>query len=455
MAAGLGLSMRLTEADRIIKATVILNREKPFFAYILMSFDTQQTSPDTQVPTMGVSKYGKLYWNEDFTKNLSSSELQYVLCHEALHIAKGDMFRRGSRDPQIWNIASDCIINDMINCEKELTPPKKIITIKEDGTKTEQPNGLIPDSKGDIKIGEHTYNTRNKTTEELYDEMSANAEKIKVFLKLPNGEGEGEGEGKGGSGTPGHGGFDIHIEGGKDVKGEDTGDESDGSASISAAESKWKKVAVEAATIARQRGCLPGSIESLVDGILNPVVDWRSRLRSFITNEIPVDFDTRLPGRSFYSTGVWCPRIYRENMELYISVDCSGSTMGDRERFLTEIQDICTSHNQLKARVIFWSFGEINPNNDIEVDSQTLENVAKLNLRDVNGGTEFSAYKRHLDRMGYNSRIHIVLTDGYIEHNPDVPEGTILFVLCGSSTDEIVKDYGECIHIQNESRDWA
>jgi len=447
--------MRLTEADRIVKATVILNREKPFFAYILMNFDTMQTGPDTKIPTMGVTKYGKLYWNEDFTKTLSSAELQYVLCHEALHIAKGDMFRRGSRDPLMWNVASDCIINDMINCEKELTPPKKIVVTEVvNGVETQvtRDNGLIPNSSGNIKIGDKTYNVRNKTTEELYDEISDNAEKIKVCFGIT---GAGTGNGEGGDGNPGHGGFDIHIEGGKDDKGEDSGDEENGSASISAAESKWKKVAVEAATIARQRGRLPGSIENIVEGILNPVVDWRSRLRSFITNEIPVDFETRLPGRAFYSTGVWCPKIYRENMELFISVDCSGSTSNDRERFLTEIQDICTSHNQLKARVIFWSYGEINPNNDIEVDSQTLENVAKLNLRDVNGGTEFSAYARHLYRMGYTSKLHIVLTDGYIESKPEVPDGTILFVLCGHSTDEIVKNYGECINIQHESGDWA
>ena len=452
----LGMNMRLDERERIIKNTVILNREKPFFAYILMNFDIHQTQKDSLIPTMAVTKYGRLYWNEEFVKELTNSELQYVLAHETLHIAKGDYFRRGSRDPRIWNIASDCIINDILNVEN-MTAPRYVADNAEKEIKRGQFKGLIPDKSGTITLGgykdspSYSYNVRGKTTEQLYDEIIVDAEEIEQIIITYVGSG---GEGSGGVNAP-HGGFDIHIDDDSDDKGESTGDQEHGSASSQAAESKWKKLAVEAATIARQRGQMPGYAEGLIDDILNPVVDWRSRLRSFIVNEIPVDFETRLPGRSFYGTGVWCPRIHRENVNIFCSIDCSGSTMPDRPRFIGELQGIITSHPQLKARLIFWSQGDIGQKNDVEITSQTVDQIEDLHIENINGGTELSSYNRYLDKMEYSSRIHIILTDGHIEDEPDVPDGQILFVLCHNGSDEIIKEYGEVIHIRDEQEDWS
>jgi predicted metal-dependent peptidase len=436
-------AMTLNAAEKIVRAKVTLNREQPFFAYILFNFNEQQVKDDSEIPTMAVNQYGRLYFNENFTNDLSGEELSYVLCHEALHIAKGDHFRRGSRDPSLWNVASDCIINDMLN-QEGFVPPVHIVDDEENKFKKGEFKGLIPTSDGNIKLGEKTYNTRGKTTEELYDEMVENQTQLKVFLQESCGGG---GDGKGNRNAA-HGGFDVHLDDDSDENGGETG-EKESAGSAGAAENGWRKVVIEAATTAQQRGKMPGCANGIIDGILDPRVDWRSRLRSFITNELPVDFETRLPGRKFYATGAWCPRFYKENVNLFVSIDCSGSTLNDRERFASEIQSIVTSHTQLKARLIFWSHGEISDDNDIEITTQTVEKMKSLDLTNINGGTELSAYTRHLNKKKYTSRIHIVLTDGYIENKPEVPSGQILFVLCGSSTDEIVKQYGECIKIED------
>lgn len=417
------MSMKLTPAERLVKATVILQREHPFFSYILMNFDTKECKPDTRIPTMGISKYGHLYWNEEFVKSLNNVELQYVLCHEVLHIAKGDPFRVGKRDKMIWNIAADCVINDMLN-QEGFTAPK---------------NGLIPDRDGKIVFNKKTYKVRGKTTEELYEDLLKDMKVIK--MQVSGGKGDGDP-------MNGHGGFDVHLEEDKDDKGEKTGDEKS-SASIKQAEGKWKKTAVEAATVARQRGKMPGGMEDLLEGLREPKIDWRARLRTLVTDEIPVDFENRIPGRRFYGTGVWCPRVLRENVNIFISIDCSGSTMGDRERFASECIGIISGHPQVKARLICWDTN-VSPNNDLEVDSQTMDKLKKLNLKNVNGGTEFSAYTRYLEEKGYNSRVHIVLTDGYIESAPKCPNGKCIFVLCAQGSDEIIKKYGEVLYLRDE-----
>lgn len=395
--------------DKITRAMVKMQKEFPFFSYILMHFKASATERKG-IRTAGVNKRGDIIYCGDWINTLGSDELIGVLVHETLHIAKGDFFRIGKRDKQIWNIASDAVINQII--------------LKE-GFKL--PKGCaVPDSQGNFTVGGKTYNTNNKITEELYEELYANADKIK----------QSGGKGKGGEGEdeePGdHGGIDVHMH---DEEGEENPSED------SQLESKWKKVIVEAATNAQARGNLPGSMVSIVDKLLNPVIDWRTRVMKFITNEIPVDFTNRIPSRKFYGTGVWAPKTLRENLDVFISVDVSGSTMGDRTYFMSEIAAIVRSYEQIKARIIFWD-GDVNEENDHLITANNRDKIVGLEIKDCNGGTQMSCYADYCEKKGYRSRLHIILTDGYIESNPRVPQGNIIFVLTKSGSDEHLKKLG-------------
>ena len=435
----------LTTEERLTKNIILLQRAQKFFAYILMHFALRETQENSKVPTMAVNAFGDLYWNSDFVDSLSNAGLQYVLCHEVLHIAAGDLVRVGNRDSSIWNVAADCVKNNILNQEGFTPPvytsgniPKDMKDIRK--IKPGDNMGLIPDKKQNIQLGDKVYHIGDKCTEEVYDDLIEDMEQIKIYLCI-------SGDGK--DGESGHGGFDIHLEGDKDDKKESQDKGGEKSSGLSQQENHWRKLTVEAAVFAKERGELPGFAEHMIDDILNPKLDWRSRVRSFITNTIPFDFENRMPGRSFYSTGVWCPRTLKEDITLLISLDCSGSTMGDRERFMGECCGILNAHRNVKARLICWDT-IVNPANDIEVGTNTIERLKKLNLKNVNGGTNISAYAKYVEEKGYSSRYHIHLTDGYIEKNPILPPGTHLFVLCGSFSDEILKEYGECIEIHEE-----
>jgi len=417
-------------AERVEKAAIDMQKTHPFFAYLLLQFNVKEAATDT-LPTFAVNKYGHLFFNPKFADTLSYPQLAYVLAHEAMHIAKGDFFRVGDRDHLVWNVVSDCVINDILNMEG-LTPPDM---------------GYIPDKRGSIKINDKMYNVRDKSTEEFYDEVVKDLP-VSYISSLSSGNMSG------GENAPGHGGFDVHLEGDGDGQGGKTGEEDgceNGGQSKASIESKaasdWKKVTIEAAVAARQKGCNSGFINSIVEGLLEPKIDWKSRLRSLVTNEIPVDYMNRLPGRSFYGTGVWCPKVHRENINLFISVDCSGSTSGDREDFISECVGIMTSHTQIKGRLICWDT-QVDENNDIEVDSQCMDKFFKLDLRNISGGTELSSYTKYVEQKQYNSRMHIILTDGYIESKPRIPPGRCLFVLCKNGSDEIVKNYGDVIRME-------
>jgi len=44
-------------------------------------------------------------------------QLQGCLAHEVSHVAFGDLWRRGARDPFRWNLASDIIRNTILLAE--------------------------------------------------------------------------------------------------------------------------------------------------------------------------------------------------------------------------------------------------------------------------------------------------------------------------------------------------
>ncbi len=424
--------------DKIIKALVKIQREYPFFSYILMNFKISAQA-DPGIPTAGVSKSGDFYYNDKFIETLNSQQIIGLLVHEAMHLAKGDFFRQGNREDVIWGIASDCIINFILKQEKFELPT----------------NGYLPDSSGNIDIAGKQYNVNAKNTETLYEELLSNA--TKIMLSIPGSGGkdnqnnkksnsDSENETPDGSGNccgkfdpsrnKDHGGFDVHVKCGEN------------SSQKAAAESKWKKIVIEAATSARNRGKMPGCMESVVDKILNPTIDWRSRVIKFITNEIPVDYTNRLPNRTFYATGVWAPRILRENLQVFISVDYSGSTMADREFFISEVAAILSSYEQIKGRLLFWD-AALHEENDFEITRENRHDLISLKVKDCNGGTNMSCYADYCENKGYKCRLHIILTDGEIEGSPRVPEGNIIFVLTKNGSDSIVKNYGAVCRISD------
>ena len=73
-------------------------------------------------PTAAVD--GKhLYYNADFINKLDVKQVEFLICHEVLHVAFEHMLRRGERDPQGWNVAADYAINTLIINENIGRPP--------------------------------------------------------------------------------------------------------------------------------------------------------------------------------------------------------------------------------------------------------------------------------------------------------------------------------------------
>ena len=96
--------------DSLLLAVTNLNKVSPYYASVLQTISRVATSA---IPTMGVTE-DRMYYNPAFVSSLSKAEITFVLIHEMLHIILQHTIRRGNRNAELWNIATDLYVNEMI-----------------------------------------------------------------------------------------------------------------------------------------------------------------------------------------------------------------------------------------------------------------------------------------------------------------------------------------------------
>ena len=94
--------------DRLITARIALLLRHSFFGNLATRLTL--INADEWCPTAATD--GKhFYYNSRFIMMLRKKEVEFLVAHEVLHVVYDHMDRRGTRDPQLWNIADDYCVN--------------------------------------------------------------------------------------------------------------------------------------------------------------------------------------------------------------------------------------------------------------------------------------------------------------------------------------------------------
>jgi len=120
----------------------------PFFGSIVANVNYEKSDV---VPTAATDGK-KIYYNESFLDSLSSDEQIFIFAHEICHIAFNHILRSDGKDPYLWNLSTDAVINAFL---------------KKDGLKV-------------IEGGVEIENAINYDAEELYEKMLKEQEKKKT-----------------------------------------------------------------------------------------------------------------------------------------------------------------------------------------------------------------------------------------------------------------------------------
>lgn len=113
---------------------------------------------------------------------------------------------------------------------------------------------------------------------------------------------------------------------------------------------------MNAATVAKSRGKLPAFMDGILREMEDAQVDWRDKLRRFVTGDQPDDYTFRRPQRQvFHMMGIVAPSIDHKGAgDIVIGIDTSGS-VSDKEltHFLAEINAISLEVNPRSITVIY------------------------------------------------------------------------------------------------------
>lgn len=273
---------------------------KPIYSPIIFGMNPVV---DEHLPTMATD--GKsLFYGPKFMLDTPPAHIKFGILHEGLHCALRHPKRRGTRDPEIWNRASDLIVNGILVYGEGMS---------------EYPEWIILDKKYWQK-NDGTY----WSVEEVYDDLMKDPENSKKKYKLvcscvrngPKGEDGGGGE-KGDKDEQGGGGC-KHGDGDPTGKGWDIPWDAE-------MEDKWKGALIASEQIAKIRGTAPGWLTSAVAELAEPPVPIEKLLLHIVGSLGSDETSWKSPNRRFVSRGVHLPSTLKDKKDGVFVADTSGS----------------------------------------------------------------------------------------------------------------------------------
>jgi len=382
------------EAEKkIISARVRMLINAPFFGTLATRLTIKGTGD--WCPTLATD--GKhLYVNEDFMNTLDKQELEFVVGHEVMHCVYDHMGRRGGRDPKLWNVAADFVIN---------------LELADQGV------GKMPS----MALLDQKY--RGLSSDEVYDLLEEEQEK---------------------NGDQGYETLDVHMEPGQ---GDPNGNGKDGPIGISEEEagqlSDEIKQAVMEAAKAAGAGNVPGGVKRMIKDITEPQMDWRQLLQMDLPSAFKADYTFVRPSRKNSSLGgIYLPGQDQATMvKVAIAIDTSGSISNDMIRdFLGEVVGIMEQFDDYE--ITMWFFDTAT----YTVHKFTPDNVYDLEDVEIEGGggTDFMVNWDLMKEMDLVPEKFCVFTDGFPWNSWGDPlYADTIFVIHGSP--DIVAPFGQSV----------
>ena len=365
--------MRVEVFDRIVTARVGLLLRHPFFGNMATRLKIE--AADDWLMTAAVDGR-KLYFNTQFFNAMNNKEVEFVIAHEILHMVYDHLGRRESRDPMLYNIAADYIVNNLLVDDRIGKKPS------------------IVDCFQDFKY-------RGWSSEEVYDDLYKEAEK--------NGKDSLE---KLGEMLDEH----LDLEGDGDEDGDDgKSGEGKGRPRYSKAEldqikDEIKEAMIQAASAAGA-GNTPAGVQRMIKDMTESKMNWRELLRQQIQSTVKSDYTFSRPSRKGQMSGAILPGMnFQDTIDLCICLDMSGS-IGNAQAadFLGEIKGIMDEYQDYKIKL--WCF-DTKVYNEQDFSADGGEDLTEYEIMG-GGGTDFDVNWTYMKEHDIQPKKFIMFTDGY------------------------------------------
>jgi len=431
-------------AERVSKARQELILTRTFYG-VLVSQVLAVASRD--FPTMATN--GKQhYYNPDFINGLRQVEVLGVQAHETEHDARRHQTRRGTRDPDEWNVCCDLAINpDLIKAgftlpegallewrfegmsaediyrtrelERQPPPPQPQ---QGDGEADEDDDAGKPGDE-DNDAGDEGDDTSDEAGEQPGDKADGtDGDDADGDEGGQPGAGEpGEGEGGEGSGGSQEATGEAAGEGGQASSGDpgrcgEVLDAAPDAAERADEDAKWERVVREAASLARKRGELPGHVTREIERNDHPPQDWRETLRAFFDGGAVTTETWSRPNRRFIGSGLYLPGRERDGVNrAAFLVDTSGSMDKIALAAIGVEVQAALDENIIDEVVVIYGDTRVT-----RVDTYRPGDECEFDPRG-GGGTVLAPLFDHVTNE-VDASLIVCFTDGYTDINSNSPE---------------------------------
>ncbi len=345
----------------------------------------------THIPTAATDGRD-VFINTAYFTRLDSAEQEGVLLHEVLHAALLHVPRRAGRDPQLWNVAADIVVNGMVTAAGYRLPEGALRDPRREDLGTEEVYELL-------------LQEQPGTPDPAWSDLLGQA---------PPDAASGEGQ----------------SEDSQPAAGAPTGQRA-------ALERYWRQARQQAQnTATQQHGLLPAGLTREL-GLLDPSrLDWRSLLWRHLVRS-PVDFSGF--DRRFVGQGLYLDALDGELLHVAVAIDTSGSVEQQQlDLFLGEVRGILRAYPHLRCD-LYYADAELH-------GPHRLSPHRALPAPVGGGGTDFRPF---LERLGARQRpaVAVYLTDGYGEFPQHAPPCPLLWVVTPGGLPEANFPFGQAVRL--------
>ena len=393
------VEMRKEVTERIITARIGLLLRFPFFGNMATRLRLQAC--DDWCPTAATDGRN-LFFNTQFFHAMDMKEIQFVIAHEILHCVYDHMSRRDDRDPTLYNIAADYIVNNLLTKEKVGYMPKFV-------------------------KGFQDFKYDGWTSEEVYDELEQkyDEEELKQLGEL----------------------LDEHLDW------EEGNEEQEGKGRPKHSKEELRKIRDEIkesmmqAAQAAGAGNTPGEIQRMIKELTEPKMNWRELIRTQIQSTIKNDYTFMRPSRKGWHTGAVLPGMnFEDTIDICVGLDMSGSIGDDQAKdFLGEIKGIMEEFKDYNIKL--WCF-DTKVYNEQDFTADSGEDLMDYNIMG-GGGTDFDANWQYMKENDIVPKKFIMFTDGYAWDSWGDPDYCdTIFVIHSNHNKNLEAPFGVTAHYE-------
>ncbi len=422
-------------ALRVSDCVTELLRKQPFFGSLVLRLPLRADPTRRTLASDGKD----IRYSPDWMAETDARLIETAMARVVMACALKHHTRRGERDPERWQTASQFVTHALLRDAGFALPPEaeawEDLSVEQAYDRLPEPGDDDPDDDSDPAQG------------------GANCAGA-AGQPPPGGDGDesgdpsdpaGQGEDGASGAPPSHdpAGTGEVMDAGARAGAGSGSDETP--VDTAAEEQAWDEAMHQALSIARAEGKAPGGVDETIRNAHASALDWRTLLRRYMTDAASCDYSWSVPNRRFIDSGLYLPSIRSEGIDtIAVIIDTSGSLPAQTlAGFWAELLEIAA---EIRPERVFVLQVDAALRDAAEYTADDLPDEIAIKGR---GGTDFRPGFEWLDEQGIQPRVCLYFTDMACSSYPESqPPFDVIWVSYGSPpSDRNREPWGERIDI--------